>query len=133
MVRPVLADGRGNDVIPASEEELVSALKRFDATFREEREPRIAVIQANPDNEDTPKLSIGLGADESTLVYDEGDQGAYSQGPRTGDDTEVGYAYGDGYSEFLGWTLVSKDAAIAAAREFFRTGRRPTNVAWKDL
>ena len=67
-----------------SEEELVGALKRLDDKFRAEHEPRIVVIQANPDDENTPKLSIGLGTPESTLVYDEGEHGAYRPGSASG-------------------------------------------------
>jgi len=41
MARPMIADGRGHDVFPASEEELLHELRRLDGQFRAEREPRI--------------------------------------------------------------------------------------------
>jgi hypothetical protein len=48
----------------------------------------------------------------------------YSKGPHTDDTTEVTFRYGTGYSEYLGWMLIPKDTAYAAAVEFFRN--RPT-------
>ena len=80
----------------------------------------------------TPKLSIGLGADQATLVYDHGLSSASSRGHRKDDESEIIYAFEEGYSKFPSWTLVSKDDALAAAREFFQTGRRPTNLDWFD-
>jgi hypothetical protein len=136
VARPLLADGRGYDIYPATEEELVSGLLDMDAKFRKEGEPRLAVLFFEPERKDTARLSIGLGEDESTLTFDTGDlndAGAYSKGARAGDKAEVGYAYGDGYSEFYASTLVPKQTAIAAAREFFRTGRRPATVQWEEL
>jgi hypothetical protein len=132
MARPMIADGRGHDVFPASEEELLDELRRLDGQFRAEREPRIAVIYAEPEAKVTQKLSIGLGADQAMVCYDHGLSSAYSRGRRRS-EKEIGYAYGDGYSEFPKWTLVSKEEAFAAALEFFRTGHRPTNLAWVDL
>jgi hypothetical protein len=90
------------------------------------------VIYAEPEAKVTPKLSIGLGADQAMVCYDHGLSSAYSRGRRRS-EKEIGYAYGDGYSEFPKWTLVSKEEAFAAALEFFRTGHRPTNLAWVDL
>jgi hypothetical protein len=129
----LLADGRGWDIHPTTVKELVAGLRAFDAKFRAEREPRIAVLFADQDEEDTPRLSIGLGAKECMLAFDESIKegvGACSKGSRVGDQTEVGFCYGTGYSQFLASTLIPKKLAIAAAREFFRTGRRPTNVEW---
>ena len=68
MARPMIADGRGHDVFPASEEELLQELRRLDGQFRAEREPRIAVIYAEPEAKVTPKLSIGLGADQAMTL-----------------------------------------------------------------
>ena len=136
MSQPLLADGRGYDIFPATEEELVNGLMDMDALFRKEGEPRLAVLFFEYKKQDTPRLSIGLGADEAVLGFDTGDlndTGALSKGPREGDDTEVGFAYGDGYSEFYASSLVPKDAAIAAAREFLRTGLRPANLNWQQL
>ncbi len=134
--RRFLADGRGRDFKPASEKELVAALLELDALFRAEREPRIAVIFADQHAEDPPRLSIGLGGRGCTLVFDQSGmtgEGGYSKGPRARDEPEVTFAYGTGHSHFPAWTLISKRLAVAAAREFFRTGERPTNVDWVDL
>ena len=133
MARPMIADGRGHDIFPASDEQLLDELRRLDSEFRAEGEPRIAVIYGDAGADVTPKLSIGLGADQATVCYDHGLSSAYSRGSRRDDESEIGYEYGDGYSEFPSWTLVSKEDALAAAREFFRTGRRPTNLDWVDL
>jgi len=133
MAGPMIADGRGNDVVPASEEELLAELRRLDAEFRSEKEPRIVVIYADRVAEVTPTLSLGLGADEATLVYDDGLSSAYSRGRHPDDESEIGYEYGDGYSEFPGWTRVSLPDAFAGAAEFFRAGRRPTNVDWVEV
>jgi hypothetical protein len=68
-------------------------------------------------------------------VYEHGDDehGGYSQGPRNGDTTPVTFAYGTAHTEYLAWMLIPKEAAIAAAREFFRTGEQPTSVHWDDI
>jgi hypothetical protein len=133
MARPMIADGRGHDVFPTSEEELLAELRRLDDEFRAEGEPRIAVIYGDPEAEVTPKLSIGLGGDDATLCYDHGLSSACSRGRHRDDESEIGNAYGDGYSEFRGWTRISREDALSSAREFFRTGHRPTNVDWVDL
>ena len=121
MARPMLADGRGHDIVPASEEELLDELRRFDNEFRAAREPRIVTIYADPEADVTPKLWIGLGrrTDDATVAYQHGLSGAQSRGPRRNDKREIGYEYGDGYSEFHRSTLVPKEDALAAAREFF--------------
>lgn len=99
MKGPLLADGRGYDIFPHTEEELVNGVMDMDARFRKEGEPRLAVLFYQHEEKDTPRLSIGLGADESVLGFDTGDMndtGALSKGPRVGDQEEVGFAYGDG-------------------------------------
>jgi len=132
MARAMISDGRGHDVFPASEEELLDELRRLDGEFRAERAPRIARIFADLEADAPPKLWIGLGADQATLVYEHGLSSATSRGRGRNDEREIGYEFGDGYSEFRRWTLVSKEDALAAAREFFQTGRRPTNLDWVD-
>ena len=153
MAGPLLADGRGHDVFPASEEELLAELRRFDAEFRAEGEPRIVVIYGDPEDKGTPKLSIGLGADEATVCYDHGLSSAVSCGGRRGDKSKVAnamrsrlkpplqrrgrhreifYAYGDGHAEFFAWSRISREDALSSAGEFFRTGQRPTNIDWVD-
>jgi hypothetical protein len=132
MARTLIADGRGHDVFPESEEELVAELRRFDAQFRAEGEPRVAVIYADWRAEVTPQLSVGLGADDAALAYDDGDASARSLGRHRDDASEIEYEWGTGTVEFLGWSRISLEDAITAAREFFRTERRPTTVDWVD-
>jgi len=132
MARAMIADGRGYDVYPASEEELLDELRQLDDKFRAERAPRLARIFADSEADKPPKLWIGLGANEATLVYEHGLSSSTSRGRRRNDQREIGYEFGNGYSEFCRWTLVSKEDALAAAREFFQTGRRPTNLDWVD-
>jgi hypothetical protein len=59
-------------------------------------------------------------------------EGGFSKGPRTGDTTEIGFRYGTAVNEYLGWMVIPKQTAIAAALEFFHTGKQPTNVEWDD-
>jgi hypothetical protein len=132
----VLVDGLGYELRPATEEELVRGLTEIDDRFRAAGEPRIAMILADPDSENPPGLSMGLGGDEYVLVFDEGHdsgEGAYSRGPHKGDDSEVWFAYGDSDTEYQRWMLVDRGTTFEAAREFFRTGRRPQNVEWQEL
>ena len=104
----------------------ISGFSKWKSDF--DKEVLALLRQTNP-NAESPKLSIGLGADQATVVYDHGLSSVSSRGRRRDDESEIAYAYGDGYSEFPRWTLVSKEDALAAAREFFQTGRRPTNLA----
>jgi hypothetical protein len=52
-----------------------------------------------------PYLSIGVGADEGVLVYEQGDDenGGYSKGTRAGDNTSVTFAYGTAPTGYLAW------------------------------
>jgi hypothetical protein len=132
----VLVNGIGRRLRPASEEAMVRGLLRLDAQARAKGAPRIIQLLANSDDEDPPALSLGLGGEDCVLVFNEGDwsgEGGFSKGPHRGDKGEVCFAYGDSHSFYQRWMLVDRDTAIAAAREFYRTGRRPKNVRWKDL
>lgn len=136
MPERVLVDGQGYSAVPRTEDDLVRELTEIDANARKQGQPLIATIYADRDADDPPLLSIGLGADESVLVYSSGrwnDEGGFSKGTRTDDTTEVTFRYGTGFSEYLGWMLIPKETAFTAAQEFFRTGQRPTSVEWGDL
>jgi len=132
----VLVDGLGYECTPRSEEDLVSGLAEIDTAARDRGEPVLATIYASATDDTPPSLGIGLGADDSVLVYDAGDwsgEGSFSKGSRTGDTTEFAFRYGTAVNEYLGWMLIPKDAAYAAAQEFFRTGQQPTIVEWGDI
>jgi hypothetical protein len=129
----VLVDGLGYELTPKSVEDLVRGLAEIDAAARERVEPVLATLYANATDDAPPSLGIGLGAEDSVLVYDAGNwsgEGGFSKGSRTGDVAEVGFRYGTAVNEYLGWMLIPKEAAFAAAQEFFRTGQRPTTVEW---
>jgi hypothetical protein len=132
----MLVDGRGYRLQPATEEELMHGLQDLDQRTRAEDNPRIVEILSRAGDEDPPALSIGVGGDEYVLVFNDGGlsgDGAYSRGPREGDMSEVWFAYGDSDSEYQKWMLVDRGTAFDAAREFFRTGSRPTNVDWEEF
>jgi hypothetical protein len=132
----VLVDGQGYTVVPDTEDELVRELADIDAQARKQGQPLIATIYADRDADDPQLLSIGLGTDESVLVYSSGrwnEEGGFSKGPRADDTTEIAFSHGTGFSQYLGWMLIPKETAYAAAAEFFRTGQRPTSVEWGDI
>ena len=109
-------------------------LTDIDELAQRENRPRVAVLTSDADAEDAPYLTIGLGNADSVLVFEQGDDehGGYSRGSRVGDTSEFSFAFGTGSSEYLGWMLIPKQTAIAAALEFFHTGEQPTNVEWDD-
>lgn len=136
MSERVLVDGQGHRTAPHTEDDLVHALTGIDATAREQGQPLIATIYADRDADDSPLLSIGLGGADSVLMYSSGrwnEDDGFSKGPRADDTTEVSFRYGTGFSEYLGWMLIPTETAYAAAREFFRTGQRPTCIQWGNL
>jgi hypothetical protein len=133
VTRWMLSNGAGFEVFPASPDDLVRGLVEIDLLARTAGQPRMAVLTADADAEDAPYLSIGLGGQDSVLVFEGGQQGGYSKGARSGDDSPVFFAYGTGTGEYLGWMAVSKQQAFEAAQEFFRTGKQPSCVDWEDL
>jgi hypothetical protein len=115
-------------------DEFLRELTEIDTNARKQGQPLIATIYADREADDSPLLSIGLGADESVLVYSSGrwnDESGFSKGARIDDTTEVSFHYGTGVSEYLGSMLLPKETAFAAAQEFFRTGHQPTCVEWE--
>ncbi len=132
----VLVDGLGYELAPQSEEDLLRGLTEIDTAARTRGEPVLATLYANATDDAPPSLGIGLGAEDSVLVYDAGNwsgEGAFSKGARVGDTTEVGFRYGTAVNEYLAWMLIPKRTAYAAAQEFFRTGQRPTTVEWGTI
>jgi len=135
MASWMLTNGDGYDLLPASDDELRRGLAEVDALARGEGRPRVAVMTPDSDADDVPYLAIGVGSDESVLVFEQGDEenGGYSKGIRAGDNTPITFAYGTSSTEYLAWMLIPKEAAYAAALEFFRTGQRPTSIEWGDI
>jgi hypothetical protein len=110
----VLVDGLGYELTPESEEDLLRGLTEIDAAARKRGEPVLATVYAKATDEAPPSLGIGLGADDSVLVYDAGDwsgEGRFSKGPRTGDTTEVGFRYGTAVNEYLRMAAGSRTSA----------------------
>lgn len=132
----VLVDSDGHRITPDSENELLRALTAMDSDARASGKPQIATLFADRDDIQTATLAIGLGADDSVLVYADNrrdTEDCFSKGPRTDDTTEVSFRYGTGHGEFYGWMLIPTTTAFTAAREFFRTGAKPTAVEWGDI
>jgi hypothetical protein len=130
-----LVDGDQYRSNPQSEDDLVHDLAEIDARASKDAQPLIATLYYDAEPDDTPFLSIGLGARDSVLVYSSGlrnEEGGISRGPRTGDTTEFPFRYGTVTNYYLGSSLIPKETAFEAAREFFRTGQRPTCVEWED-
>ncbi|MEJ3748261.1 Imm1 family immunity protein [Actinomycetes bacterium KLBMP 9797] len=130
-----MTNGNGYDLPIGSEGDLIRGLAEVDKLARDEGRPRVVVLASDIDAGDAPYLSIGVGSDDSVLVYEAGDGegGGYSKGPRTGDRTPVTFAYGTAPTEYLAWMLIPKAVAFEAARQFHRTGAQPTNVEWDDI
>ncbi len=81
----VLVDGRAYRSSPRSEDELVQSLTEVDERARKDGEPLIATLYLDAGGDDTPFLSVGLGANESLLVYSSGkrnQESGFSKGPR---------------------------------------------------
>lgn len=76
-------------------------------------------------------LAIGLGREESVLTYfDDNGDSFTSVGVRDREDY-LSFEFGGDISEFLGAKAVPESAARAAAREFFKEGKRPELVQWE--
>lgn len=119
----VLVDGQGYTAVPHAEDELLRELADIDAQASKQGQPLIATIYADRDADDPPLLSIGLGGNESILVYSSGhwnNESGFSKRPRTGDATEITFRYGTGHSEYLGWMIIPKTP---------RTPPRPSSSA----
>jgi hypothetical protein len=77
---------------------------------------------------DGPLLTLGLGRRYSFLTFD--DAHAVSQQTSGGASR---WWYGNDWTYFAPHRGVPVDIAREAAREFVRTGRRPTNVEWTTV
>lgn len=136
MATWMLTNGNGYNMFPESMDELRRGLSEVDALARSQGRPRVVVLTPDGNAEDVPHLSVGVGSDESVLVFEPGDHGSgggFSKGARTGDTTEVWFAYGTGDTPYFAWMLIPTDTAFAAVVEFFRTGERPTSIDWGDV
>lgn len=132
----VLVDGRDHRSHLQTEDELAQQLADIDTAAQRDGQPLIATLYYDADADDPPFLSIGLGAVDSILIHTSGlanNESGFSRGPRDGDTTEVLYRYGTTINAYQRWMLIDKHVAINAAKEFFRTGRRPTDIQWADI
>jgi len=85
---------------------------------------------------DSSSLSIGLGRPWSVISYigPTGDPPYFHSvavDPVTEEDPVV-FLFRGQYSDFPPQSCVLTDVAREAARLFFRTGKRPTNVTWEE-
>jgi hypothetical protein len=126
-------------VAPQVERRTVSSLTEIDDALdeieqhAEKTEPPIADL-SNPEGD---TLSIGLGRSQSMLSWisrslDPPYFASKGQGSTGEADYVVFYAGGQ-WSEFPSSNLISKESAREAVREFFVTGRLPTNVEWEEV
>lgn len=84
---------------------------------------------------DGPVLSIGTGADRSVAVWtvsEEGDGNAISRGVASTDASEW-FEFAGEPTEYAAGRLIPPDSARQAARQFFDTGKRPTNLEWEAV
>jgi hypothetical protein len=136
MARWAPVNGRGLDLFPQSDGELLDGIRQIEDAARRDGAQLVAILTSDIDAEEAPYLSLVLGGDESVLVFEPGDGsdlGGFSAGPQVGDTSPVDAAYGTGNAFYQRWMVIPRDAAVEAAREFFRTGARPTNVRWGDI
>jgi hypothetical protein len=136
MARWALVNGRGLDFFPQSDGELVDGIRQIEEAARRDGVRLVATLTSDIDAEEAPYLTLVLGDDESVLVYepeDDSDLGGFSAGPEAGDESPFDAAYGTGDAFYQRWMVISRNDAVEAAREFFRTGTRPTGVQWGDI
>ncbi|MBC6461072.1 Imm1 family immunity protein [Actinomadura sp. HBU206391] len=131
-----LTDERGLDFSPESEDELVHGLDEIDRAARRDRNPVIALLDSAIDVEGAPYMYLVLGGDDSFIEYETGDEGGervVGRGPHEGDESTTLARHGaHGFVRYPRWMAIRRDAAYAAAREFYRTRARPTCVEWRD-
>jgi Immunity protein Imm1 len=80
-------------------------------------------------------LAIGLSNDESIATFCESyaDPPYYLSRGDEDSDNPIVFFYDGHWSEFPRRAAVPAAAAVAAAREFFHTGRRPRLLAWDEV
>lgn len=130
-----LTDERGLDFVPESEDQLVHGLEEIERAARRDGNRVAALLVSQIGVEGVPYMWIVLGKGESILEFATGDDGeryACSVGPRAGEEGTVLVRHG-GYDSavFPAWAEIARDAAYAAAREFYRTKELPTCVDWR--
>jgi hypothetical protein len=136
VARWELTNGRGLDFFPRCDDELLDGIRRIEDAARRDGVRLVAILTSDIEAEHAPYLSLVLGGDESVLVFETGDGGdlsGFSAGAQVADSSPFDAAYGTGDACYQGWMAIPRDCAVEAAREFFRTGTRPTNVRWGDI
>lgn len=102
----------------------------LDTIHAQNRTVPIITTLESPENGDS--LAIGLGAEESVLSFVAGDGDPpylASRGDNASSEPIVFQFMGD-WSEFPGKCAISLDAARAAMREFFSTGKLSDDIVW---
>jgi len=80
-------------------------------------------------------VSMGLGREESVLSWVQAskDPPYYASKGNPKAEGTIVFFYGGDWSDFPRWSTVSATDALAAMREFFETGERPTTVEWEEV
>jgi hypothetical protein len=112
---------------PAALDDLLNQVQE---QARAEDRPVLVTVNATEDR----FLSLGVTADGAAHVvaFDDMDTGESLLSGGAGDTgEETAFYYGNQYSFYPADSLVDSARALAAVREFFRTGQPPTGIEWR--
>ncbi|SFS80466.1 Imm1 family immunity protein [Saccharopolyspora flava] len=113
---------------------VLNSVEELRAALRDEAASGAYCVQLFPDprSPGEPGLLVGVNGDRGVLVWSHPGLGE-SLVAVNGTNTEVvWYGFGSEENDFPPNTELPLAVVMAAAAEFLRTGRRPTNVEWCD-
>jgi Immunity protein Imm1 len=126
---------QGGELEVASPDELRIRLEELDRAAAEASAPTIVDITENGD--DGPILSVGVGREDSVLVWVEYRDGEpfsmLSKGGRDDERPLVRFSYAGEASGYPPNALIPKEQAWEAARRFFAARSLPDNVSWERV
>jgi hypothetical protein len=80
------------------------------------------------------ELTIGLGQERSIVTFKASPDPPYFVSLGTGSIHErLVFYYGGAWSEFGGEEAITLTDAMAALKEFYETGERPSCIAWREV